>query len=206
MILWFYATIHIPIAEVTAIGYSIPLYVTIRAASFFGEHLKQYHLLALGFGFTRATLIIGPGFQEVSLRQMTQLLASPMFAASYLIAKRISLSESSMVIVGMLSLSVSIAQMPIVLAIWETPNFFEVICLGLVAILATTGHYAMTQSFRLMPMKISQPVTYLQLVWTSIIGIYLFGDRLDIFVVLGGTMITLYVAVIAYLNTRTQKA
>ena len=117
MILWFYATIHIPIAEVTAIGYSIPLCVTIRAASFFWEHLKQYHLLALSFGFTRATLIIGPGFQEVSLRQMTQLLASPMFAASYLIASRISLSESSMVIVGILRLPVSIAQMPMVLAI-----------------------------------------------------------------------------------------
>ena len=40
MILWFYATIHIPIAEVTAIGYSIPLYVTIRAVSFFWGAFK----------------------------------------------------------------------------------------------------------------------------------------------------------------------
>ena len=108
---------------------------------------------------------------------MAQLLASPMFAASYLVAKRLSFRESSMVIVGMLSLSVSIAQMPMVLAIWETPNFFEVICLGLVAVLATTGHYAMRQSFRLTPMKISQPVAYLRLVWASMIGIYLFGVR-----------------------------
>ena len=129
-----------------------------------------------------------------------------MFAASYLMAKRLSFKESSMVIICMLSLSAYIAQMPMVLAIWETPNFFEVICLRLVAILAITGHYAMTLSFRLTPMKISQPVTYLQLVWASIIGIYLFGDRLNIFVVLGGAMITLSVTVNAYLNTRTQKA
>ena len=63
VILWFCATIHIPIAEVTAIGYSILLYVTIGAALFFGEHLKQYHLLALGIGFTGAMLIIRTGFQ-----------------------------------------------------------------------------------------------------------------------------------------------
>ena len=118
-------------------------------------------------------------------------------------AKRLSFREISMVIVGMLSLSVSIAPMPMLLAIWETPNFFEVLCLRLVAILATTEHYAMTQSFSLTLMRISQPVTHLQLVLASIIGIYLFGDRLDIFVVLGGTMITLSVTVIAYLNTRT---
>ena len=111
-----------------------------------------------------------------------------------------------MVIICMLSLSAYIAQMQMVLAICETPNFFEVICLRLVAILATTGHYAMILSLRLTPMKISQPVTYLQLVWASIISIYLFRDRSDIFVVLGGAMITLSVTVNAYLNTRTQKA
>ena len=82
------------------------------------------------------------------------------------------------------------------------PNFFDVMCLGFVAILATIGHYAMTQSFRLTPMTISQPVTYLQLVWATIMGIYLFGDMFDIYVIIGGAMITLSATVIAYLDTR----
>ncbi|MDC3311717.1 DMT family transporter [Alphaproteobacteria bacterium] len=205
VILWFYATIHIPIAEVTAIGYSIPLYVTIGAALFFGEHLKPYHLFALAIGFIGAIIIIRPGFQEVSLGQLAQLLASPIFAASYLMAKRLSFKESSMVIVGMLSLFVSMAQLPMALIVWTTPDLFDVISLALVAILATTGHYAMTQSFRLTPMTISQPVTYLQLVWATIMGIYLFGDRFDIFVILGGALITLSATVIAYLDTRVSQ-
>ena len=205
VILWFYATIHIPIAEVTAIGYSIPLYVTIGAALFFGEHLKPYHLFALAIGFIGAIIIIRPGFQEVSLGQLAQLLASPIFAASYLMAKRLSFKESSMVIVGMLSLFVSMAQLPMALIVWTTPDLFDVISLALVAILATTGHYAMTQSFRLTPMTISQPVTYLQLVWATIMGIYLFGDRFDIFVILGGAFITLSATVIAYLDTRVSQ-
>jgi len=54
VILCFYATIHILIAEVTTIGYSIPVYVTIGAELFFGKHLKHLHLLALGIGFTGA--------------------------------------------------------------------------------------------------------------------------------------------------------
>ena len=54
-------------------------------------------------------------------------------------------------------------------------------------------------------MTISQPVSYLQLVWASIVGIYLFGERFDIFVILGGAIITLYATVIAYLDTRTPK-
>ena len=120
-------------------------------------------------------------------------------------AKRLSFKESSMVIVGMLSLFVSMAQLPMALIVWTTPDLFDVISLALVAILATTGHYAMTQSFRLTPMTISQPVTYLQLVWATIMGIYLFGDRFDIFVILGGALITLSATVIAYLDTRVSQ-
>ena len=202
VILWFYATMHIPIAEVTAIGYSIPLYVTIGAALFFGEQIKPYHFMALTIGFIGALIIIRPGFQEVSLGQLAQIVASPIFAASYLMAKKLSFKESSMVIIGMLSLFVSMIQIPMVLLVWVPPNFFDVLCLGFVAILATIGHYAMTQSFRLTPMTISQPVTYLQLVWATIMGIYLFGDMFDIYVIIGGAMITLSATVIAYLDTR----
>ena len=205
VILWFYATIHIPIAEVTAIGYSIPLYVTIGAALFFGEKIKCHHLIALTLGFLGALIIIRPGFQEISLGQLAQIFASPIFAASYLMAKRLSFNESSIVIVGMLSLFVSIAQIPMVLFIWVIPNLIDVIYLGLVAFLATTGHYAMTQSFRLTPMKISQPVTFLQLIWATIMGVYLFGDIFDFYVILGGAMITLAATVIAYYDTKTHR-
>ena len=150
-------------------------------------------------------MIIRPGFQEVSLGQLAQLLASPIFAASHLIIKRLSFKESSMVIVGMLSFSLSMAQIPLVLIMWVTPNHFKVICLGFVAILETTERYAMTQYCRHTPKTTGQPVTYLQLVWTNIIGIYLFGDRFEIFVILGGTIITLSATVIACLDTRTQR-
>ena len=91
-----------------------------------------------------------------------------------------------------------------VLFIWVTPNLTDVIYLGLVAFLATTGHYAMTQSFRLTPMTISQPVTFLQLIWATVMGVYLFGDNFDIYVILGGAMITLAATVIAYYDTKTQ--
>ena len=205
VILWFYATIHIPIAEVTAIGYSIPLYVTVGAALFFGEKMKYYHVIALTLGFLGALIIIRPGFQEISLGQLAQIFASPIFATSYLMAKRLSFNESSIVIVGMLSLFVSIAQIPMVLFIWVAPNLTDVIFLGLVAFLATTGHYAMTQSFRLTPMTISQPVTFLQLVWATIMGVYLFGDIFDIYVILGGAIIILAATVITYYDTKTHR-
>ena len=206
VILWFYATIHIPIAEVTAIGYLIPLYVTIGAALFFGEKLRSYHLLALVIGFIGALIIIRPGFQQISLGQIAQLAASPLFALSYLMAKSLSFREGSMVIVGMLSLFVAMAQLPMALLVWVTPSMFEVTSLALVAILATAGHYGMTQSFRLAPMTITQPVTYLQLIWATIMGVFLFGDRFDIYVILGGALITISATAIAYLDTRKKSA
>ena len=192
---------HIPIAEVTAIGYSIPLYVTIGAALFFGEQIKPYHFMALAIGFIGALIIIRPISRSLAWTISSNSCIS-YFCCILSNGKETFFRESSMVIIGMLSLFVSMIQIPMVLLVWVPPNFFDVMCLGFVAILATIGHYAMTQSFRLTPMTISQPVTYLQLVWATIMGIYLFGDMFDIYVIIGGAMITLSATVIAYLDTR----
>ena len=45
VILWFYAMSRIPIAEVTAISYTGPIYISIGAVIFFGEKLEYFHYL-----------------------------------------------------------------------------------------------------------------------------------------------------------------
>ena len=55
VILWFYAMARIPIAEVTALGYAAPIYVTIGAALFFGERLHVRRVAAVMVGFAGNT-------------------------------------------------------------------------------------------------------------------------------------------------------
>ena len=78
--------------------------------------------------------------------------------------------------------------------------------LFVVAALATAGHYAMTMAFTRGPMAVTQPVTFLQLVWAVALGSALFGEPVDLFVILGGLMILGSVSFIAWREYRLKRA
>ena len=120
--LWFYAMARIPIAEVTAIGYITPILVTLGAALMFGERLKLRRVGGVLAGFAGALVIIRPGFEAVSVGQLAQLGASVFFAASYLLAKRLTAHASPEAIVAMLTLCCTLGLVPLALADWATPT------------------------------------------------------------------------------------
>lgn len=199
VILWFYAMVRIPMAEVTAIGYTAPIFVTIGAALFLGEKLHVHRLMAVAVGLLGVFIIIRPGFQEVGLGQLAQLSAAPLFAASFILAKQFTGRSSPTEIVAMLSLFCTIVLLPGALLQWRTPTLEELIWLAVTALLATIGHYALTKAFASAPITVTQPVSYLQLVWAVLIGIVLFAEPLDPYVLLGGAVI---VSAITYISHR----
>ncbi|MEO1000387.1 MAG: DMT family transporter [Pseudomonadota bacterium] len=189
VLLWFYAMARIPIAEVTAIGYLAPIFVAIGAAVFFGERLYTRRIAAIVAGLIGAMVILRPGFQEISAGQLAQLGAAPLFAASFLMAKRLTADEDSGVIVAMLSVTVTIVLLPFALWHWEAPTLTELGWLAVTAVFATAGHYTMTLALRAAPITVTQPVTFLQLVWATILGITVFGEPVDPYVLAGGAII-----------------
>ncbi|MFT5160956.1 MAG: drug/metabolite transporter (DMT)-like permease [Paracoccaceae bacterium] len=196
--LWFYAMANIPIAEVTAIGYTSPIYITIGAALFFGEKLALRRIIAVVIAFIGAMIILRPGLQEISAGQMAQVISAPLFAISFLVAKWLARDESPTVIVGMLSVFVTIGLAPLAWAVWVTPTMNEVLWLGLVALFATAGHLTMTKALMAAPLMVTQPVTFLQLVWATLLGSIVFGEAADFYVLLGGGVIIASVSFISY--------
>ena len=199
VILWFYAMARIPIAEVTALGYTAPIFVTLGAALFLGETLHARRLMAVAAGFLGALIILRPGFQEISSGQLAQVAAAPLFAASFLLAKGLTREAGPGLIVGMLSLFCTLTLLPGAVMYWRPPTLEEVLWLGLTAGVATAGHYTMTRAFEAAPLTVTQPVGFLQLVWAALLGMALFGEALDPFVFLGGGIV---VAAVTYISHR----
>lgn len=198
VMLWFYAMARIPVAEVTALGYVSPIFVTVGAALFLGEKVQLRRVLAVAAGIVGAMVIIRPGFQDVSYGQIAQICAAPCFATSFLIAKGLTRREDPVVIVGMLSLFVTIALAPAALAAWTDPGWDVVAWLCLCAVFATLGHWTMTKAFQCAPITVTQPVNFLQLVWATLLGIVAFGEPLDPYVIVGGGIVIAAATYIAH--------
>ncbi len=199
VMLWFYAMARIPIAEVTAIGYISPIFVTLGAAFFLKEKVQFRRIMGVGFGFIGALIILRPGFETINLGQLAQLAAAPLFAASFLMAKKMTDKTDPLLIVAMLSLFCTLVLLPGAILQWRTPTTDELMWLTLTAVVATTGHYTLTQAFKAAPITVTQPIAFLQLVWAMLLGMFVFGEPLDIYVMLGGGVI---VAAATYISHR----
>ena len=87
VILWFYAMTQIPVAEVTAMNFLNPIYVTLLAAVLLGERLAIRRILAILVAFAGALVILRPGLREVGPGHIAMLFTAASFAGGYLIAK-----------------------------------------------------------------------------------------------------------------------
>lgn len=205
VITWFYAMAHIPMAEVTALNYLNPVLVTVGAALFLGEKLAKRRIFAICFALVGALIILRPGAREIDLGHLAMLCTALGFAVGYLIAKQLSSEMPATMVVTMLSLSVTVGMAPFAAFVWVTPTMHELAMLLGVAFFATIGHYTMTRAFAAAPLSVTQPVTFLQLVWSASIGAMFFGEPADGFVLLGGGIIIASISFITWREAQARK-
>jgi len=205
VMLWFYAMTRIPIAEVTAMNYLTPVYVTILAVLVLNERLALRRILAVVAALAGAVLILRPGFRELDPGHLAMLGTAALFSGSYLTAKILSDELSATVVVAMLSVTVTIGLAPFAALHWVTPTLYDLGVLFGVACFATAGHFTMTLAFAAAPVTVTQPVTFLQLVWSVIIGAVFFAEPADPWVIAGGSVIILAVSFITWREAQLKR-
>lgn len=196
--LWFYAMSVMPVAEVTAIGFLTYIFVSIGASIFLKEKLHKHRLSAILISFIGALIILRPGFKVIESGQLGMLIATMVFTASYLIAKVVSKERTSSEIVAMLSIFTTIFLIPSAIYSWEPLSLKALLILSFTALIATLGHITMTKAIKAAPMVVTQPVLFLQLVWASMVGLFIFDEEFDLFVIIGGTVIMICVCYVSY--------
>ncbi len=203
---WFFAISQIPLAEVTAINYLAPVCVTVGAALFLGERLAARRIAAVAVALLGALILLRPGFRTLEPGHFAMILAAVSLGSSYVIGKTLTARFPPTVIVAWLSLSVTPILAPLAIAHWVTPPWQVLAMLALAAVFANLGHYLMTLAFRAAPVAVTQPVTFLQLVWSVLLGYVVFGESVDPFVIIGGGVIVSAVSFIAWREHKLKKS
>ena len=201
VILWFFAMARIPVSEVTAIGYITPIFVSIAAFIFLKEKFSVSIIGALVICMIGMIIIIRPTASGIATGQLSMVIATLFFAASYILAKKLSSSESTLEILVALNFIVTITLAPFAVVFWVTPSLQDVLFLGIVALFATAGHFTMTMALKLAPITITQPISYVQIVWASCIGFIFFGETISLWFSLGASLIILSSLYVTYISS-----
>lgn len=193
MMLWFAALPMVTLAELTAIGFSGPIFICLGAVLFLHERMSGARWAAVVLGFAGVLIVLKPwqagGFAGVSPGMLMMLGSAPIFAGSFLVAKALTRHDRSEVVVLWQHLWVSALLGGFALAYWTVPTPGQWALLVLCGILGAGGHYCMVRAFRVADISAVQTVKFLELVWAAILGWIVFGTAPAGATVAGGVVI-----------------
>jgi drug/metabolite transporter (DMT)-like permease len=191
LVLWFLALPRIPLADLTAIGFTGPLFIMIGAHLFLHEAMHWERWLATGIGFVGVLVVVAPGLSgSGSYHHLLMLASAPVFAASFLITKALTRTETAGVIVVWQAISVTLFSLPPALWMWQPPSARQWLGFALCGLLGSSGHYCLTRSFRIADISSTQSVKFLDLVWSSLLGWLMFADLPTATTLIGGAVIS----------------
>ena len=177
LILWFTALPKIPMADITAIGFTGPIFIMIGAAWFLGEPMRRDRWIAALIGFAGVMVVVLPNLQgSGGWYNLVMLAASPVFAASFLITKALTRYEKPGVIVLWQSITVSIFSIPMAMMHWQNPTLLQWVAFFAAGVLGTAGHYSLTRAFHTADISATQSLRFLDLVWASLMGWLVFSE------------------------------
>lgn len=178
LLLWFWALPHVPLADMTAIGFTGPIFIMAGAVLFLGEPMVRARWIAAGIGFLGVMVVVAPQFGSAGggFWSLVMLASSPLFAASFLITKALTRRDRPEVIVAWQAISVSLFTLPFALLAWTWPTPEQWGWFLMTGLLGSAGHWCLTEAFRIADMSATQPVRFIDMVWAATLGWLVFAE------------------------------
>lgn len=189
--LWFYAITVIPLAQVFALEFTSPIWVLLLSPLLLGERLTANRIAAAILGFVGILIVTRPGLDSFGNGQIAAALAAIGFAGSAVTTRLLTRTEPITNILFWLTLMQAI---------------FGVICAGadgdialpspqslpwvvLISIAGLVAHFCLTTALSLAPATVVIPIDFIRLPLVALVGMALYHEPLDQYVLWGGGLI-----------------
>ena len=205
MYVGFAALMLIPLEQIQALHFIVPIIVTFLAVFFFKEKIRFVRISALIIGLIGMLVMLRPGIIEMNIGVYMVLFSSLVWSFIIIITKFLSKNDSPITILTYQYSLVTFFSFFIVIFFWEMPSSIIFLYTFLAALSGTILHIALVYSYKLVDLTLIQPFTFLSLIWASLFGYYIFGEEPDIFTWLGAIIIFSGVLIIFYRESYLKK-
>ena len=191
--LWFWALTMIPLAQVFALEFTSPIWVILLSPLVLGEKLTRPRLFAAAMGFIGILLVARPDFAALDPGVLAAAGSALCFAATGILTKKLTQRESIVSILFWLTLMQGVFGLVfagydgvISLPSWQTLPWL--ILIGFCGVLA---HLCLTTALSLAPASYVIPIDFARLPVIAAVGILIYAEPLDPYVLLGAAIIFL---------------
>lgn len=196
-----------PLTEATALGFTAPLFMVALSALILREPVGWHRWGAVAVGFVGVLIMVHPDPAHMATLGALFALVGALGSAGAMIAIReIGRTEPGPRIVFYFTLAgalVGLASLPFGWVLPDAPTFGVLVLGGLIG---GVGQLLLTQALRLAPIGAVAPFDYIQLVWASLLGFLIWGERLRPETVAGAAVVAASGLYIVYRETRRPRA
>lgn len=178
-----------PIAEATAINFVTPLLITVLAIPVLGEVVRPAGWAAVLVGFCGVLIVVRPGLGGFRPAAGLVLVSSLCWCVAMLVTRHMAGTERSDVTLfwtAASGLAVLLCALPFFLV--PLSGRQVALCLA-VGVVASTGQWLALLAYRRARATVLAPLTYAQLIWSSVGGLVVFGAVPDRWVLVGAVVI-----------------
>ena len=186
---WFLALTMIPIAQVVAIEFTMPVWTAILAVAFLGERMSSPRVGAIALGLVGVAVIVRPDASHIDPGQLIALAAAVGFGMSVIMVKSLTRTDSAVAIIfWMLVVQSAIGLVP-ALWVWHAPPLAVMPWIVVIAICGTYSHYCMTRALRHADATMIVPMDFLRVPLSALAGWLVYAEVVDLYTVLGAGLI-----------------
>lgn len=189
--LWFYSITVIPLAQVFALEFTSPLWVMLLAPLVLGEKLTRSQAIAAVIGFIGILVVTRPSPETFEFGLLTAALAAIGFAGSAVFTRKLTRTETITCI--LFYLTVMQAGLGLAFAGFDgditLPSVRNLPWIVVIAIAGLVAHFCLTVALSLAPATIVMPIDFTRLPVIAVVGVLLYAEPLDPFVLLGAALI-----------------
>ena len=189
--LWFYSITVIPLAQVFALEFTSPLWVIVLSPLVLGERLTPVRALAAVIGFIGILIVARPTPETLQFGQVTAALAAIGFAGSAIFTRKLTRTETITCI--LFYLTVMQAVFGLICAGYDgdiaLPSAASLPWLALIGCAGLVAHFCLTTALGLAPATVVMPIDFTRLPLIALVGMALYGEALDLWIIIGALVI-----------------
>jgi drug/metabolite transporter (DMT)-like permease len=186
---WFFALTLIPIGQVVAIEFTMPIWTAILAVSFLGERMTVWKIAAIVLGLVGVLVIVRPATGQINPGQLIAVAAAVGFGISIALVKFLTRTESTLSILFWMLVVQSVAGFFPTLFVWVWPTPYVWGWIVVIAICGMFSHFCMVRAMLYADATIVIPMDFLRVPLTATAGWLLYSERLDLLTVVGAVLI-----------------
>jgi len=191
MLMFFTALAISPIAKVTALGFTAPIFMAILAVLVLGERFRIYRWSAIFLGFVGMLIILRPGLVAIDTGALLVIGSAALWAVAMIIIKIQSRTESSLTIVAYMGIFLGVFSIAPAVWVWQPFGLQTLMFMVLIGLFGSIAQMAISESLKETDSTALMPFDFLKLIWTAMIGVWFFSEIPDIYTWIGATVIFL---------------